>query len=177
MSRVRVLAVPAVAAAAALVAAACGSSGAGGRYGQPAPSTAPTTTGRASATATPAPGQPATRVMAASSPLGRLLVDGSGRSLYLFEADTTHASTCYDACAQAWPPLLADGTPGAGADVTGGDLATSARRDDTVQVTYHGHPLYFFAGDQRPGDTTGQGLLAFGAHWFVVGTDGTKIDA
>jgi predicted lipoprotein with Yx(FWY)xxD motif len=116
-------------------------------------------------------------VAAASSPLGRLLVDSSGRTLYLFEADTTHASTCYDACAQAWPPLLADGTPGAGADVTGGDLATSARRDDTVHVTYHGHPLYFFAGDQRPGDTTGQGLLAFGAHWFVVGTDGIKIDA
>jgi predicted lipoprotein with Yx(FWY)xxD motif len=178
MRRIHKLAVPTVVAAAALVAAACGSSGAtGGPYGQAAPTTANPTYGQSPPSAVPAPGQTApSSVAVAGSRLGQLIVDGSGRALYLFEGDTTNASTCYDACAEAWPPLLTVGSPDAGPNVSRVDLATATRRDGGVQVTYHGHPLYSFGGDKQAGDTAGQGLRAFGALWYVVGADGTKID-
>jgi predicted lipoprotein with Yx(FWY)xxD motif len=178
MRHIRKLAGPTVVAVAALVAAACGPSGASGSpYGQGAPATANTTRGQSPPTDAPAPGQGApSSVAVTDSRLGQLIVDGSGRALYLFEGDTTNASTCYDACAQAWPPLLTVGSPDAGPNVNRLDLTTSTRRDGAVQVTYHGHPLYSFVGDTKAGDTTGQGVTAFGARWYVVGADGTKID-
>ena len=177
MYRIPKLALPAVVGAAALFTAACGSSGAtGGPYGQGAPNTATPAYGPTAPSAAPAPGTAvATTVAVASSPLGQLVVDGSGRTLYLFEGDVNNTATCYDACAQAWPPLLTSGSPDAGANVTPADLATTTRRDGSVQVTFHGHPLYRFAGDKTAGDTTGQGLSAFGALWYVVGTNGAKI--
>jgi predicted lipoprotein with Yx(FWY)xxD motif len=178
MRRIHKLAVPTVVAAAAFIAAACGSNGASGDpYGQAAPTTANPTYGQSPPSAAPAAGQTAPSLVAvAGSPLGQLIVDGSGRSLYLFEGDTTNASTCYDACAEAWPPLLTVGSPDAGPNVSHPDLATATRRDGAVQVTYHGHPLYSFVGDKHAGDTNGQGLTAFGASWYVVGADGTTID-
>ena len=168
MFGIRALALPAVLAGAALVSAACGAGGSG--YGRPASAT----TATSSATSAP-DGAAATTVAVTGSPLGPLIVDASGRALYLFEADTSATSTCYDACAQAWPPLLTAGTPDAGPNVNGPDLATSTRRDGTVQVTYHGHPLYRFVGDRQAGDTTGQGLTAFGARWYLLDGNGTEI--
>jgi predicted lipoprotein with Yx(FWY)xxD motif len=160
MPRIRITAVPITLGALALLATAC----AGGGSSQPA---APVTT------AAPAPS--ATSVALAGSPIGTLLVDGSGRTLYLFEADTTGASTCYDACAAAWPPLLTSAPPVGVADVAAVDLGTTARRDGTQQVTYHGHPLYLFTGDRKAGDTNGQDVEAFGAEWYAVGADGSSI--
>ena len=94
---------------------------------------------------------------------GTALVDGTGRALYLFEADTGTTSTCTGACAQVWPPLL---TPGQAPVTTGAAQAslvgTSPRADGTRQVTYDGHPLYYFAGDKAPGDVKGQGIHNFG---------------
>ena len=108
---------------------------------------------------------------------GTALVDGAGRALYLFEADTGTTSTCTGACAQVWPPLLASGPAPA---VTGAAQAslvgTSPRADGTLQVTYHGHPLYYFAGDKAPGDVTGQGIHNFGGGWYVVTPAGDEID-
>jgi predicted lipoprotein with Yx(FWY)xxD motif len=178
MLPIRKLALPTVVAAAALVAAACESSGAsGGPYGQAAPSTDSSAYGQTPPSAGD-PGETATSSVAVvGSRLGQLIVDGSGRALYLFEGDRTNVSTCYDACAQAWPPLLTIGLPDTGPDVSRVDLATSTRRDGGLQVTYHGHPLYAFVGDKQAGDTTGQGLTAFGARWYVVRPDGTKIDS
>ena len=176
MRQIHKLALPAAVAAAALFTAACGSSGAaGGPYGQGTPSSATPAYGQTSPSVALPPPRVATTVAAASSPLGQLIVDGSGRTLYLFEGDTNSASTCYDACAQAWPPLLTSGSPGAGPNVSPADLATTTRRDGSVQVTFHGHPLYSFVRDKAAGDTTGQGLSAFGALWYVVGTNGAKI--
>jgi predicted lipoprotein with Yx(FWY)xxD motif len=155
-------------AAIALVAAACGgggssSSGAGsyGAYGR-APATS---SGSASATI----------VDLGGSKLGQTLVDGQGRTLYLFEADKPGKSNCTGACTSAWPPYVSHGTPQAGAGVTGALLGTSLRGDGAAQVTYHGHPLYYYGGDSRPGDTTGQGLDAFGAKWYVLASSGNKI--
>jgi predicted lipoprotein with Yx(FWY)xxD motif len=158
MLTMRTVALPAVVAIAALLATACGP--AAGPYGASPPASAPR-------------GVPT--VALAGSPLGNVLVDGAGRTVYLFERDTSMVSTCSGACASVWPPVLTSAPPTGGAFVSGGDLGTTSRRDRTMQVTYHGHPLYRFAGDRRPGEVTGQGLDAFGARWYVVGADGTAI--
>ncbi|MFE4176568.1 hypothetical protein ACFRR7_31740 [Streptomyces sp. NPDC056909] len=116
-------------------------------------------------------------ISAKSGPLGTILVDDKGRTLYLFEADKTKESTCKDGCAKAWPPgLESTGTPKAG---TGGVkqnlLSTTTRSDGTKQVTYNNHPLYRFEGDKKPGETNGQGLTAFGAKWYVLDAAGKAI--
>ena len=159
----------ALVAATAVVTAACGSGG-----GKPAAAsgTAPAPT---MATAPSAHGGGEV-VAVATSPLGQMLVDGSGRTLYLFEADKGDASTCYDTCAQAWPPLLTSGAPMSGTGANAADLGTTTRKDGTVEVTYHGHPLYHYVADTKAGDTNGQGLNQFGAKWYVLAPSGTKID-
>lgn len=107
---------------------------------------------------------------------GTYLVDGQGRSLYLFEADKGHTSTCSGACAQAWPPVTSTSKPKATQGVRASLLGTSRRGDGTSQVTYAGHPLYRYAGDRAAGDTAGQGLDQFGAGWYLLKSDGTEID-
>jgi predicted lipoprotein with Yx(FWY)xxD motif len=111
------------------------------------------------------------------SRFGQVLVDGQGRALYLFAADTTSASTCYGACATAWPPLLTD--KGAKVDAmhaaTAALTGTTTRTDGTVQVTYNGHPLYYFTGDTKPGQITCQAVDNFGAAWYVVDPKGDAI--
>ena len=102
--------------------------------------------------------------------LGTYLVNGDGRTLYMFTPDTAGASTCYDNCADAWPPLLGTATAGAGAD--GSLLSTVARTDGTTQVVYGKYPLYYFDKDTAAGDTKGQGV---GTKWYVVGADGEEI--
>jgi predicted lipoprotein with Yx(FWY)xxD motif len=152
-------------AALALVAAACsgGGSSGGGLYGG-----GPATTS--------APKAAAAVVDLRGSKLGKILVDAQGRTLYLFEADKAGRSACDGACASAWPPFLSSGDPQAGTGVTGSLLGSSSRGDGGgSQVTYHGHPLYYYAGDSQPGDTTGQGLNQFGAKWYVVAASGDRI--
>ncbi|MER6098091.1 hypothetical protein ABT154_19970 [Streptomyces sp. NPDC001728] len=108
--------------------------------------------------------------------LGTVLVDGKGRTLYLFEADKSTSSTCNGGCATAWPPLLTTGQPSAGGSAQSTLLGTTKRDDGKTQVTYHGHPVYGYAGDTKPGDANGQGLNQFGAKWYVLGADGNKVD-
>ena len=113
--------------------------------------------------------------MAHNDKLGGILVDGSGRTLYLFEADKSTKSTCYGACATYWPPLLTSGAPQAGTGANAALLGTTRRTDGTTEVTYAGHPLYYVVTDHNPGDATGQGVNNFGAPWDVVGRDGNQI--
>jgi predicted lipoprotein with Yx(FWY)xxD motif len=113
---------------------------------------------------------------ASSGTLGTFLVGPDGKSLYLFEADTTSKSTCSGACAQGWPPLTSNGSPVAGSGVTQSLLSTSQRADGSTQVVYNGHPLYNYTGDTKAGDTNGEGSTAFGAGWDVVSPAGAKID-
>jgi predicted lipoprotein with Yx(FWY)xxD motif len=103
------------------------------------------------------------------------LTDSSGRALYLWVPDTKTMSMCSGACASAWPPLTVTGTPTAGKGTTASDLGTISRSDSTTQVTYAGHPLYSFAGDKAPGQTTGEGSNAFGAPWYLVAPSGNQI--
>ena len=107
---------------------------------------------------------------------GKFLADSQGRTLYLFEADKGGTSTCAGACAAAWPPVTASGMPTAGSGVNEALLGTVKRSDGTEQLTYNHHPLYYFAADTAAGAAHGQGVKAFGAEWYVVGTTGSKID-
>ena len=107
-------------------------------------------------------------VSATSTSLGMILVDGSGRTLYLFEKDQPNQSACAGACAAAWPVDQTSGTPKAGSGVKASMLGTIKRSDNTTQVTYNQHPLYYFQGDSGAGQHNGQGVDAFGAKWFVV---------
>jgi predicted lipoprotein with Yx(FWY)xxD motif len=161
------LALVALAAAAAL-AAGCSSSGSGGSgSGSGGYGGAPSGTTTPSGVAT---------VAAASTSLGTILVDGSGRTLYLFEKDQGTTSSCYGACAGGWPPDTTNGAPRAGAGVSASLLGTTTRTDGKTKVTYHGHPLYYFAGDRKPGDSNGEGLKAFGAEWYVLSAAGNKVE-
>jgi len=108
--------------------------------------------------------------------LGKVLVDAQGRTLYLFEKDKGTTSTCFGACASVWPPFTTSGKPKAGPGVSASMLGTTARSDGRPEVTYNGHPLYYYAADQKPGDTTGQNLDQFGAEWDVLGSNGKKVD-
>ena len=115
--------------------------------------------------------------VAEKEPYGAYLVDAEGSSLYLFLADSTDSSTCYDDCANAWPPLVAGGEPVAGDGVEASMLGTIERQDGTMQVTYNGWPLYYFVRDQSPGDTQGQDVEGFGAEWYLVSPEGEKVEA
>jgi predicted lipoprotein with Yx(FWY)xxD motif len=116
-----------------------------------------------------------TEVQSEDSALGTILTDSKGNTLYVFMNDTSDTSTCTGDCAASWPALIAKGEVKAGGnDVDASLLGTSARDDGTMQVTYNGHPLYHFSGDQAAGDTNGQGI---GGIWFVVSPAGDPIKA
>jgi len=171
--------VVAVATAALTLAAGCGSSSTKSSASPPAaPSSSSPTTQPSSPSPTPAPSSPAAGAMAlkvGTANFPTALTDSTGRAVYLFTADTGSSSTCTGACAVAWPPVTTSGTT----SITGGDMAklgTTTRADGNKQVTYGGHPLYYFVKDAKSGDTQGEGLKAFGADWYLVGSDGNKID-
>jgi predicted lipoprotein with Yx(FWY)xxD motif len=109
---------------------------------------------------------PPTVSLGSNADLGDFLVGSNGLTLYQFNNDEMGVSSCYDQCADNWPPLLVDSadavsvTPG-----LVGELGTTERDDGTLQVTFDGHPLYFWKDDMGPGDATGQGV---GDVWYVV---------
>jgi predicted lipoprotein with Yx(FWY)xxD motif len=140
-----------------------GSSG-GGAYGSGSPAT---TSGGQSGVAT---------VKTASSKVGTILVDGNGRTLYLFEKDQPNQSACSGACAAAWPIDQSSAAPKAGGQVKASLLGSIKRSDGTTQVTYNQHPLYYYSGDSAAGQLNGQGLNAFGGGWDVLSPSGNKIE-
>jgi predicted lipoprotein with Yx(FWY)xxD motif len=114
-------------------------------------------------------------VRSAHGALGTYLVGSSGHSLYLWLGDTKGRSNCSGACAKAWPPLTTSGRASASGGAMAADLGTITRANGTKQVTYKGHPLYYFAGDSGAGQTNGQGSDAFGAKWWVIAPSGQAI--
>src|SRR3954453_5437876 len=109
------------------------------------------------------------------SPLGAILVDGKGLTLYDFAKDKGNKSACYGACAALWPPFTTKGKPHAGRGINARLLGTTRRKDGTLEVTYNRHPLYYYVADKRPGQTTGQGLPQFGAPWWALAPSGKEI--
>jgi len=116
-----------------------------------------------------------TRVNVAKTQLGRILVDSKGITLYDFVKDKGKTSVCYGACAALWPPLITHGKPVAGRGVRQSLLGTTKRKDGKLEVTYGGHPLYYFVTDRKPGQTTGQGVNQFGGPWWVISPAGKEI--
>ena len=111
----------------------------------------------------------------ANSGLGKILVDSQGRTLYLFKKDAGTKSTCFGACATKWPPVRVTSKPTVSNGLTASKAGTTKRSDGKPEVTYNGHPLYLFVGDQKPGDTNGQGVNAFGGSWFAVSPAGIQV--
>jgi predicted lipoprotein with Yx(FWY)xxD motif len=136
-----------------------GTSASAGPYGSPSPSTSTS----------------AETISAASSKLGRILVDGDGKTLYLFASDTPSMSSCDSACLRYWPAVTTSAAPKAGNGIMASKLGTIAGTDGKKQVTYDGHPLYWYAGDSQAGDVNGQGLDDFGALWYVLSPSGSAI--
>jgi predicted lipoprotein with Yx(FWY)xxD motif len=155
----KVLASAALVAALTVVAAACG----GGNEPSGTVATAVPTT-------TAAQQEGGTTVAVASSRLGDILVDAEGRTLYAFTKDKGDQSACSGQCAANWPALTGQATAGTG--VQASLLSTAMQANGDTQVTYGGRPLYYFAGDAKPGDTNGQGV---GDVWFALTADGQLV--
>jgi predicted lipoprotein with Yx(FWY)xxD motif len=170
----RIGAIAVGAAAVAIMVAACSSGG------------STSSSGASSATGAPAASSPAaastgsssaTEITTASASGMTFLTNGSGRAVYLWVKDTSDASQCSGACAGAWPPVTATGSVTAGGSAVASDLGTITRSDGTKQVTYDGHPLYYFAGDSGSGQANGQGSDSFGAKWWLVTPAGADVTA
>ncbi|HEY0516658.1 MAG TPA: hypothetical protein VGD00_06020 [Solirubrobacteraceae bacterium] len=109
--------------------------------------------------------------------LGTVLAAGPKKlTVYLFEADKNGQSACSGTCAKFWPPVTTSGEAQASGAAVAADLGTITRADGTKQVTYKGHPLYLFAKDKDSGDAYGQGVKAFGASWYTLRPNGSKLD-
>jgi predicted lipoprotein with Yx(FWY)xxD motif len=166
----RLLALPAI--LAAVIVAGCGST-------SHSTSTAASQASSAAATqASAAPPASSLVVTSKHTKLGTILGAGPKQlTVYLFEGDKTGMSSCTGACAAAWPPVT--GKPAVAGSAMSADLGTITRSDGSTQVTYKGHPLYFFIKDIKDGDsgdTYGQAVKAFGADWYAVAPSGEKID-
>ena len=160
-----------------LIVAACGGGGAV-TTAAPATTAGAVTTAAAETTSAPATTASATTMAAgegdalavASTDLGDIITDAEGATLYIFTPDEQGDPTCFDDCAANWPPLTTEVAAGEGLDAS--LLDTADRGDGTMQVTYNGWPLYYFAADAAPGDINGQGV---GDIWWVIGPDGEPI--
>jgi predicted lipoprotein with Yx(FWY)xxD motif len=159
--RLGLLAAAAAASITALAISACGSGGNGGTAATSPP--------------TSSSGQPATIGVANNGDLGRIVDDSQRRTVYLFQKDVGAKSSCTGGCAAAWPPLRTAGKPVIGSGLAPSKVGTTTRSDGKPQITYNGHPLYLYSGDQKPGDTNGQGLTAFGAAWFALSPAGNMV--
>lgn len=143
-----------------------------------AASTAPSTgtTPATSTAATPATGT-AVVVSTKHGKLGTILAAGSKHlTVYMFEGDKAGLSACTGACAHVWPPVTTSAAASVSGSAAAADLGTITRPDGTMQVTYKGHPLYWFAHDGDSGDAYGQGVVGFGSSWYVISPSGSKVD-
>jgi|SRR5580692_6499606 predicted lipoprotein with Yx(FWY)xxD motif len=156
---------------AAVVVAACSS---GASSSAAAPAASPAGGSSSSAGASSSGG---TVITTAKSSGGTVLASSSGRAVYLWAKDTGDMSNCNGACAGAWPPVTTTSTATASGGAVASDIGTITRSDGTKQVTYDGHPLYYFSGDSGPGAASGQGSDAFGAKWWLVAPTGSDVTA
>jgi predicted lipoprotein with Yx(FWY)xxD motif len=159
----------------ALLAAGCGSSGTSTTTASSAAATTQATTTAAGTSAAAA--SDAVLLGTKHSKLGTVLMSGEKKlTVYLFEADKGTTSTCNGACAKVWPPVTTTGAIKTLGAAKAAEVGTSTRADGTKQVTYKGHPLYFYVKDKDDGDAYGQGSKSFGAEWYVLSPSGKKID-
>lgn len=140
----------------------------------------PADSGNTTATTTPPPSDEApepttsgTKIVAADSEFGQMLFDDHDQAIYIFDVETTDEPECYDDCAKAWPQVLTDGDPVAGSAVKTSLLGTVERSGGTTQVTYGGHPLYYYA-HEGPGEVKCHNVFLNGGNWYVLRPDGNR---
>ena len=155
----------------ALVLAGCGSASSSNSSSATAAAATPATSSTTSS-AGAASGQ---QIGMAKGADGMYLTGASGRAVYLWVADSGGKSACSGACAKYWPPVETKGKPTAATGVNASDLGTITRTDGSEQVTYKGHPLYYFIADKSAGEIKGQGNNGFGAKWWLVTPAGDAI--
>jgi predicted lipoprotein with Yx(FWY)xxD motif len=114
-------------------------------------------------------------LQARSSAYGRVIFDNRGFVLYGFTRDPRGRSACYGACAKAWPVYYKQGVLRAGSGIKRSLIGTTKRRNGRLQITYAGHPLYYYVGDRRPGQITCQNIAEFGGTWLVVRPSGKLV--
>jgi predicted lipoprotein with Yx(FWY)xxD motif len=114
-------------------------------------------------------------VAVGKSNYGQILFDGRGFALYAFTRDPRARTTCYGACAKAWPPFIVKGRPSAGRRVKASLLGVTRRRDGRLQATYAGRPLYYYVGDTKPGVVLCQNVREYGGLWLVVRGTGALV--
>jgi predicted lipoprotein with Yx(FWY)xxD motif len=158
-----------VAALAAAALAACGSSSSSAKDDPVVSAARPAATAAAAART----GGPKLRII--DSDYGRILSSGRGRALYLFTADHGKGSDCTGDCATAWPPYLVKRKPAAGPGAKPGLIGTTRRSDGKLQATYRGHPVYFYEGDDEPGEVLCQAVNEFGGYWYVLRGNGRAV--
>lgn len=158
--------------AAALLAGACSSGTSSTAGTKAAVGAAPAASGSA---ASGSAAGASTVIATASASGSKFLISGTGHAIYLWAKDGKNSSACSGACASAWPPVPATGKVTAAGGAVASDLGTIDRSDGTKQVTYDGHPLYYFAGDSGPGQANGQGSDNFGAKWWLVAPSGADV--
>lgn len=160
----------------ALVASSCSNSTSSEASDSTPPPSASTTT---PASPQPPPSQrssapkPGTMITTAASEFGQMLFDANKQAIYIWESEKSITPECYDDCAQAWPPVLTGAAPTGSGEVDTALLGTTKRRDGTTQVTYNGHPLYFYAHEGR-GEVKCHNVSTHGGLWWVVNPDGIR---
>lgn len=162
-----------------LAVSACGSPATDDRGAAPTAGTTTSSPAPAPTEASPPAAPPVaagTPVTVGDSEFGPMLFDDPGQAIYLFEIETDGQPACYGDCAVAWPPVLTDGTPQATGDARADLLGTVARADGSTQVTYGGHPLYFYA-HEGPGQVLCHDVVENGGRWLVVTPEGLPAPA
>jgi len=175
MNPTRILTIALVACALAL--AACGDDDESSD--ESAATAATTTEAETTATEQPKPKpepseKPGIEIATADSEFGTVLFDGDDQAIYLFDKETSDTSECYGECAAAWPPVITDGEPQAGNGADDKLLGTTERDDGATQVTYNGHPLYYYV-DDGPGQILCHDVVEFGGLWLVVDPEGNAV--
>lgn len=137
------------------------------------PSTSPSESGSSKPPTSDAPKVTGTTITSAASDFGQVLWGPDRQVVYIWEKEPTATAECYGDCAEAWPPVLTSGEPIAKGDVDATKLGTITRRDGSTQVTYNGHPLYYYA-HEGPGEVKCHDVATHGGLWWVVTVAGER---
>jgi predicted lipoprotein with Yx(FWY)xxD motif len=119
------------------------------------------------------PSTTGTVITTGDSQFGTMLFNEKKQAIYIWELEESDKAECYGDCAEAWPPVLTDGQPQATGGVNSGLLGTTKRTDGTTQVTYNGHPLYYYA-HEGPGEVKCHNIKTHGGLWWVIQPDGNR---
>jgi predicted lipoprotein with Yx(FWY)xxD motif len=136
-------------------------------------SPSPSSSGLAEVRTSKPPTPDGVTITSRNSDFGQVLWGPNRQVVYIWEKEPTPTAHCYGDCAEAWPPVLTTGEPVAAGAVDAALLGTTSRRDGSTQVTYHGHPLYYYA-HEGPGEVKCHNITTHGGLWWVITPEGER---